>query len=122
MITFFTIIFLIVTFLMSVAILMQSSKSDGLGAGFGALGGTQVFGGRGPADMLKKFTTYTAVLFGTLTIFLAYLHRTSGGALEDNPLLNATQNQQTQPQNNNLQNPVNSNQPAFTVPTDTTSN
>lgn len=90
MITLVTIIFLIVTFLMAVSILMQSSKSDGLGAGFSALGGTQVFGGRGPADMLKKFTTYTAILYGALTIFLAYLHSTNQSEIGENPFTNTS--------------------------------
>ncbi len=91
-ITLVTVIFLIVTFLMVVAILLQSSKSDGLGAGFSALGGTQVFGGRGPSDMLKKFTTIVAILYGALTIVLAGLHSTKSGNIENNALINDSQN------------------------------
>lgn len=91
-ITFVTVLFLIVTFLMVVAILMQSSKSDGLGAGFNALGGTQVFGGRGPADMLKKFTTVVAVLYGALTIVLAILHSSADTNLDNNALISDSQN------------------------------
>jgi preprotein translocase subunit SecG len=91
-IEFVTVIFLIVTFLMVVAILMQSTKGGGLGAGFNALGGTQVFGGRGPSDILKKFTTIAGILYGVLTIILAGLHSSKAGNVENNALINDTQN------------------------------
>ena len=100
MITLVTVIFLIVTFLMIISILMQSSKNDGMGAGFGALGGTNVFGGRGPADFLKKFTGYAAIVFGALVIALAVLNRSSS-SVEENALINnakqQTGTQQTAP-------------------------
>lgn len=86
-----TALFLIVTVLMIIAILMQSSKNDALGAGFGALGGSQVFGGRGANDFLKKFTKYLAVLFFALTIGLSFLHRGNNVGSSENALLKDAQ-------------------------------
>lgn len=102
MVNFVQVIFLIVTFLMVIAILMQSTKSDGLGAGFGAMGGTQIFGGRGPSDFLKKFTTYIAIIYGVLVIWLSILYRTDTNQLQDNPLLNPTQTEQSAPATDQL--------------------
>ncbi|MCB0279218.1 MAG: preprotein translocase subunit SecG [Calditrichaeota bacterium] len=117
MYNFFVIIFLIVTFLMIVAILMQSSKSDGLGTGFGALGGTQVFGGRGASDFLKKFTTYIAIAYGTLVLLLSYLVKSGSATVEENALLRDAQSApvQTAPATDQL-----NNQPPATLPVDST--
>ena len=73
------------------AILMQSSKSDGIGAGFGALGGSQVFGGRGASDFLKKFTTITAIAYAALVIMLSYSYRGGTSDIGSNPLLDNSQ-------------------------------
>ena len=108
MYSFFVVIFLIVTFLMIVAILMQSSKSDGLGTGFGALGGSQVFGGRGANDFLKKFTTYIAIAYGALVLMLSYLVKSDTSALEENALLRDAQSTpvQTAPAADQLNQPI----------------
>ena len=117
MYSFFVIIFLIVTFLMIVAILMQSSKNDGLGSGFGALGGSQVFGGRGASDFLKKFTTYIAIAYGSLVLLLSYLVKSGTGSVEENALLRDAQNTpvQSAPATDQL-----NTTPPSTLPTDTT--
>lgn len=108
MYSFFVVIFLIVTFLMIVAILMQSSKNDGLGTGFGALGGSQVFGGRGATDFLKKFTTYIAIAYGALVLMLSYLVKADTSALEENALLQDAQSTpvQTAPAADQLNQPI----------------
>lgn len=93
---------------MVIAILMQSTKSDGLGAGFGAMGGTQIFGGRGPSDFLKKFTTWVAIIYGSLVILLSVLYRTDSTQLRENQLLN-NQSQQSAPavdQQDNTDSPI----------------
>ena len=102
---------------MIVAILMQSSKSDGLGSGFGALGGSQVFGGRGANDFLKKFTMYVAIAYGSLVLLLSYLVKSGSGAVEENALLRDAQSvpTQTAPATDQLNSP-----PPTTLPTDST--
>lgn len=102
---------------MIVAILMQSSKNDGLGSGFGALGGSQVFGGRGATDFLKKFTMYVAIAYGSLVLLLSYLVKSGSASVEENALLRDAQNApvQTAPATDQLNNQV----PA-TLPKDST--
>ena len=81
------VLFLIVTVLMIIAVLLQSSKNDGIGAGFGALGGTQVFGGRGANDVLRKLTSWLAIFFFAFTLILSYLYRGNTAASSSNPIL-----------------------------------
>ncbi|MDN3504077.1 MAG: preprotein translocase subunit SecG [Rhabdochlamydiaceae bacterium] len=62
--------FLIVCGLLSFVILIQESKSMGLGAAFGSDHGSSVFG-TSTADVLKKFTTYVALIFVILCVTLS---------------------------------------------------
>lgn len=55
-------LFLIVSILLCGVILLQESKTMGLGASFGGDAGESLFG-TGTADVLKKFTGYLAVVF-----------------------------------------------------------
>ncbi len=54
--------FLVLSALLCIVILIQESKSMGLGASFGGDPGDSVFG-TSTADVLKKFTAYLAVIF-----------------------------------------------------------
>ena len=60
-------LFLGLCFLLSFVILIQESKSLGLGASFGGDAGSSVFG-TSTADVLKKFTAWLAVVFFVLCI------------------------------------------------------
>ena len=51
-------------------ILIQESKSMGLGSSFGGDSGESVFG-TGTADILKKLTTWLAVIFMTSSVMLS---------------------------------------------------
>lgn len=64
------IIFLIVSAILCLAILVQESKSLGLGASFGGDAGDSLFG-TSTADVLKKFTAWVGVCFLALCIFLS---------------------------------------------------
>lgn len=55
-------LFLLLTALLCLVILIQESKSLGLGASFGGDPGESLFG-TSTADVLKKFTAYLAILF-----------------------------------------------------------
>jgi protein translocase, SecG subunit len=63
-------IFLLVCFILCSVILMQESKSSGLGASFGGDPTSSVFG-TSTADVLKKFTGWMAALFLTLSLVMS---------------------------------------------------
>ena len=66
------VVFVIVCVLMSMIILMQRPKNEGLGAAFGSGATDQLFGAR-TTNVLQKATVYLATLFFVLTLVLAIL-------------------------------------------------
>jgi len=66
------IIHVLVCFLMVGAILLQSGKGAEIGASFGGSSQT-VFGSRGPANFLSKFTVVVAAIFMMTALSLAML-------------------------------------------------
>lgn len=64
------ILFVLVSVLLSFVILIQESKSMGLGASFGGDPGDSVFG-TSTAAVLKKFTAYLAVIFMVACVVLS---------------------------------------------------
>jgi preprotein translocase subunit SecG len=66
------IIHVLVCFLMVGAILLQSGKGAEIGASFGGSSQT-VFGSRGPANFLSKFTVAVATVFMLTSLGLAIL-------------------------------------------------
>jgi preprotein translocase subunit SecG len=66
------VVFVLVCFLMTVIILMQRPKQEGLGAAFGAGVTDQVFGAR-TTNVLQKGTVYLGSLFFLLSLALAVL-------------------------------------------------
>ena len=63
-------LFLLMSVLLCLVILIQESKSMGLGASFGGDPGNSVFG-TSTAAVLKKFTAYLAVAFMIACVFLS---------------------------------------------------
>ena len=57
--------------LLSFIILIQESKTMGLGASFGGDAGSSVFG-TSTADILKKITAWMAVIFFALSLVLSF--------------------------------------------------
>jgi preprotein translocase subunit SecG len=70
--TLMIIIHIIACFLMIGAILLQSGKGAEIGAAFGGSSQT-VFGSRGPANFLSKFTVVVAAVFMLTSMGLAIL-------------------------------------------------
>lgn len=66
------ILFVILCALLSGIILIQESKSMGLGASFGGDAGDSLFG-TSTADVLKKMTAWLAALFLTFCLILSAL-------------------------------------------------
>lgn len=67
---FFLFLFLIVTVILAFVILIQDSKSMGLGSSFGGDAGDSLFG-TSTADVLKKFTAYLLIIFVSFSLFLS---------------------------------------------------
>lgn len=68
---FFTIaLFMILCILLCIVILMQESKSSGLGASFGGEASESLFG-TSTADVLKRFTAWLAFIFVVACILLS---------------------------------------------------
>ena len=70
--TLIVIVHVLICFLMIGAILLQSGKGAELGAAFGGSSQT-VFGSRGPANFLSKFTVVVAAVFMVTSLSLAIL-------------------------------------------------
>lgn len=63
-------LFLILCAVLCFVILIQESKSTGLGASFGGEASDSLFG-TSTADVLKKFTAYLAAIFFVLCVLLS---------------------------------------------------
>ena len=70
MYTFFIVIEVVVSVLLMIAVLMQSSKGGGLAGSFGGSNIGTVFGVRRTSDFLTKTTTILATLFLVLALFI----------------------------------------------------
>lgn len=66
----FLTLFLILAVILTFVILMQESKSSGLGASFGGDSGDSLFG-TSTADVLKKFTAWLSFIFMAACIILS---------------------------------------------------
>lgn len=64
------VLFIMLCALLCFVILIQESKSTGLGASFGGEAGESLFG-TSTADVLKKFTAWLAVIFFAACIILS---------------------------------------------------
>lgn len=65
-------VFVFASALLCLVILIQESKSIGLGASFGGDAGESLFG-TSTAEVLKKFTAYMALIFLGLCVLLSLL-------------------------------------------------
>ena len=84
MITFVTILHIVLCFFLILVVLLQAGKGSDMGAAFGGASQT-VFGATGAMTLLHKVTTVTAVLFMLTSLGLAWnsSQEQSGGGLED---------------------------------------
>jgi preprotein translocase subunit SecG len=78
MVTFLTVVYVLVATVMVLAILLQSGKGGGLGAALGGGASQTVFGGGGGADVMAKVTQICAAGFMILAMYLAYASAHSG--------------------------------------------
>lgn len=82
-------LFLFLCVLLCGTILIQESKSSGLGASFGGDSGDSLFG-TSTADVLKKFTGWLAIIFVSscvlLSLWTASMARSSGSTERSLPV------------------------------------
>lgn len=76
MTTLFIIFQIILVIIITIAVLLQKSSSIGLGAYSGS--NESLFGAKGPAGFLAKFTFILGVLLIANTITLSYMYNTAG--------------------------------------------
>jgi preprotein translocase subunit SecG len=81
MITFLTILYVVVCVFLILVVLLQAGRGGGMGSAFG--GSSQsVFGGAGAGNFLTRLTVIMAAMFMVLSASLAYLSTSSDKALE----------------------------------------
>jgi preprotein translocase subunit SecG len=73
MITFLTILHVLVCVFLIGVVLLQRGKGAEIGAVFGGGGSSTVFGSRGAGNFLSKLTTAAAIVFMITSLSLAYL-------------------------------------------------
>jgi preprotein translocase subunit SecG len=79
--TFLLTVHVCVSITLILIVLIQTGKGAEMGAAFGGAAQT-VFGGSGPAPLLGKITTFSAVIFMVTSLSLAYLSANpTGGSI-----------------------------------------
>ena len=79
MITFLTVVHVLVSVFMISVILLQRGRGAEIGAVFGGGASSTVFGSRGAGNFLTKLTTASAILFMVTSLSLSYLQTRRGG-------------------------------------------
>ena len=81
MITFITVVYVLVCVFLILVVLLQAGRGGGMGAAMGGSSQT-VFGGAGASNFLQRLTVISASLFMILSATLAYLSSSGEQALE----------------------------------------
>jgi preprotein translocase subunit SecG len=83
---FLTIFYVIVCFVLSIVVLLQSGSAADLAGAFGGAGSQTTFGPRGAATFLSRATTWCAVMFMVASMLLVIRQDTSvtGRSVLDN--------------------------------------
>ncbi len=84
MITFVTVIHVVVCIFLILVILLQAGKGGGMGAGLGGASQT-VFGGRGSQSFLGRLTSISAGVFMLTSVWLAYHSSRNAAVVEETP-------------------------------------
>ncbi len=101
MYTFLVIMFILISFIMIVAILLQAGKGQGLAGSIGGgAGASAIFGGRGAADFLSKATTWVAVLYMAFAIIIGVLYKSEAESSQNSLIQQRIQEQQAIPSSN----------------------
>jgi preprotein translocase subunit SecG len=83
---FLIFLFVIASVLLTIIILMQDTKGEGLASGvFGGMGAEALLGGRGAATFLSKLTTGLAIGYIVLALILAKFYGTTSHKIPVKP-------------------------------------
>ncbi|MBX9765840.1 MAG: preprotein translocase subunit SecG [Bdellovibrionales bacterium] len=86
MLTFLSVIHVIMAVFLIIFVLIQDSKGDGIGGAFGGGGGgnaNSVLGATGAVSLLVKMTRWTVVIFAVTSIWLTKLTTVDTGSVLD---------------------------------------
>ena len=72
LVTFITVVHVLVCIFLILVILLQAGKEAGMGAAFGGGGSGSVFGGRGAGSFLGKVTAICAAIFFVTSLSLSF--------------------------------------------------
>ena len=78
LITFITVVFIVVSLFMILVILLQAGKGGGMGSALGGGASQSVFGGGGGADIMARITQGFAAAFMICAMYLAYASAHAG--------------------------------------------
>lgn len=87
MVTFVTVIHLIIALFLILITFVQDSKSDSLGGAFGGGGSNSLFGAAGATTFIQKMTWWLAGLFAVTSISLAYFSTQGSKSILDSVVL-----------------------------------
>lgn len=90
MLTFVTVVHVLLCVFMIFVILLQPGKDAGMGAALGGGAATSAFGGRGAVTFLSKVTAASAVLFFITSLGLSFVGLRSSVAAGDDDVPAAT--------------------------------
>jgi preprotein translocase subunit SecG len=96
---FVVVIHVAVCIALILTVLLQTGKGADMGAAFGGGSSNTLFGATGASTFLSKMTTVVAVVFMLTSLILAYMtaNRTNDSILEDQPVVQETQQGETAP-------------------------
>jgi preprotein translocase subunit SecG len=101
LITFITVVHIVICLLLTVIVLMQHGKSADIAATFGGQSSQTAFGPRGAATLLTKVTTWSAVIFMltslSLSILVSKKGSGSGSVMEGEKPAQSQQSKPAQP-------------------------
>ena len=88
MITFLTVLCVLLAIVIVAIVLLQQGKGSDLGSAFGGGSSNSMFGALGPSDFLGKLTYYIVAVWLILSMLLAYLYKTENSEIIfDTPLI-----------------------------------
>ncbi|MFQ5735620.1 MAG: preprotein translocase subunit SecG [Thermodesulfobacteriota bacterium] len=100
MLTVATVIHIIASIVIIIAVLLQVGKGASIGSTFGGAGSQTLFGSAGPATLLAKVTYIGVAIFMATSLFLTYTSskRKSMSIMSDAPVMTAPAQKEKAPE------------------------
>lgn len=107
MVTFITVIHIILAVFLVLITFIQDSKSDSLGGAFGGGGSSSLFGAAGATTFIQKMTWWLAGLFAVTSIALAHFSAQTSKSVLDSVVVPSAAPMEISTPNDESQNPEN---------------